>query len=84
MNKLIKLSVLSLLVFLLYGCGGDTTYVKTSYAKQTMSIEQAFKHCEFVANDDTRVLEWQYGKNFRVAWNRAYDKCLYKQGYVEE
>ena len=84
MNKLIKLSALSLLVFLLYGCGGDTTYVKTSYAKQTMSIEQAFKHCEFIADDEAKAFLDKHRKTYKHAWWNAYDKCLYKQGYVEE
>jgi len=82
MSKLIKLSILSLLVLTLYGCGG--TYVKTSYAKQTMSIEQAFKHCEFTADDEAKAFLDKHRQTYKSAWWKAYDKCLYKQGYVEE
>jgi len=80
---MIRLGFLSLLTFMLYGCGA-TEYIPTTYSKQTMSIQQAFKHCEFVANDDTRLLTFQYGKNYQMAWRKAYEKCMYQQGYVEQ
>ena len=78
---MVKLVILSLLTLALYGCGASK-YTSASYAKQTMSLEQAYKHCKFAANDDTRVLKFQYGSNFDKSWRRAYEKCMYQQGYV--
>jgi len=80
---MIRFIILGLLSLTLYGCG-SSEYVKASYAKQTMSLQQAYKHCKFAANDDTRVLTYQYGKNFQMAWRRAYEKCMYEQGYIED